>query len=102
MVVDELAFVNLPVAFGMKSHLQQPVLGIVALAAAGTDEITSPRRALVIVVLGDGECCAATAGDEEHAQRRAGFRTLLGLASRFHDSCLCFFHGGVRLFLALI
>src|SRR5208282_635105 len=84
--VAELALVDCPIAFGVESHLQQAVLGIVPLAAAGTDEIAAPRRALMIVVLCHGEGCSTAAGNEKHAQRRAGFRVLLGLASRLHDS----------------
>ena len=83
---DELALVYLPVPLRMKTHLQQTVLGIMSLAAAGTDQISAPRRTLMIVVLRHSECRPATAGHEEHAQRRLVFCDLLGLASRFHDS----------------
>ena len=66
-----LALVDFPVAFGMKSHLEETVLGIVVLAASRADEITAPRGAFAVVVLGDGEGCAATAGDKEHAEGRS-------------------------------
>src|SRR4051812_28451140 len=53
----------------MESHLEETVFGIVALAAAGAEEIAAPGCALAIVVLGYRESRAATAGDEEHAER---------------------------------
>jgi hypothetical protein len=50
----------------MVAQLQEPVLGVVALAAVGALQIPAPSGALVIVVLGDGERRAATAGHEIH------------------------------------
>ena len=59
----------------MESHLEETVLGIVALAASGAAEVAAPCRALAIVVFGDGEGSAAAAGNEEHAKgTRAGIR----------------------------
>ena len=63
-----LAFVDLPIAFGVKAHLEQAIFGVVALAATWTDEIAAPGGALMVVVFGDGEGASATAGDEEHPQ----------------------------------
>src|SRR3954462_7181249 len=57
----------------MESHLEEAVFGIVALAAAWAFEIAAPGGALVIVVFGDREGGAATARDQEHAERRRGF-----------------------------
>ena len=59
----DLTFVDLPVAFGVKSHLEEAVFGVVAFAAAGTAEIAAPSRALAVVVFGDGEGGAAAARD---------------------------------------
>jgi len=65
-----LAVVDLPVTLRMESHLEEAVFGIVALAAAWAFEIAAPGGALVIVVFGDREGGAATARDQEHAERR--------------------------------
>ena len=54
--------IHSPVSLAVEAELQQAVLGIVSLAALGTLQIAAPRRALAIVVLGDCESCAATAG----------------------------------------
>ena len=70
----------------MKSHLQEPVLGIVAFFAAWTDEIAAPCRAPMIVIFRDRESCSATAWDEKHAQRRLIFYVLRGLGTALHDS----------------
>jgi hypothetical protein len=51
--VRHLAFVDFPVAFGVESHLEQTVLGIVVLAAAWADEIAAPGGSLAIVVFGN-------------------------------------------------
>lgn len=66
---ERLAVVDFPIAFGMKTHLEEAVPGVVLLAAAGTGEITAPGRAPAIVVFGDGEGGSATAGNEEHFRR---------------------------------
>ena len=63
-----LAFIDFPVAFGVKSHLEEAIFGIVALAAAWADHVTAPGGALAIVVFGNREGGAATAGDQEHAE----------------------------------
>ena len=67
-----LTLVDLPIAFPVESHLQKTVPGVVALAAAGADQVAAPGRALAIVVLGHGEGRATTAGDEEHAEGAFG------------------------------
>src|ERR1039457_3261931 len=74
------------VSLRVESHLQQPVLGIVSLPTTGTDQIATPGGTLMIVGLRYGKRCPATAGDQEHAQRRLTFRTLFGLALARHDS----------------
>ena len=81
----KLALIHLPVPFRVESHLQEPVLGIVPLAAARTNQITAPGRALMIVILGHRERCPATAGHKKHPQRLLN-RTLFGLALTVHDS----------------
>jgi hypothetical protein len=63
-----LASVYLPIALAMISNLQQSILGIVALSAVRTDEITAPGCALPVIVFCDGEGCAATAGQHKHSQ----------------------------------
>jgi hypothetical protein len=59
-----LTAIHLPVSIALKAELQKAVLGIVALAALGTLQVTAPSWALPIVVLGDRKGCAATAGHE--------------------------------------
>ena len=81
-----LTLVYLPISFSVESHLQQTVLGIVSLPAAGTNQVTAPGRALMIVILRHRKSCSATARDEEHAQQRFLFRTLFVLGLTFHDS----------------
>src|ERR1700757_917556 len=81
-----LTLVYLPISFSVESHLQQTVLGIVPLASAGAGQITAPGCALMIVIFRHRKRGSATAGDEEHAQRRFLFRTLFGLALTLHDS----------------
>ena len=61
-------FIDLPVALGMESHLKEPVLRVVALAASRTDQVTAPGGALAVAVFGDGEGSAAAARDKEHAE----------------------------------
>ena len=63
-----LALVDFPVAFGVESHLEEAIFGVVVLAAARADHVATPRGALTVVVLGDCESGAAAAGDEEHAE----------------------------------
>src|SRR5947207_650660 len=65
----ESALIAFPIAFEVKSHLQETVLRIMSFLAAGTNEVTPPIRALTIVVFGDGESQPATAGNQEHPQR---------------------------------
>jgi hypothetical protein len=68
-----LALVDFPVAFGVESHLEQTVLGIVVFAAAGANEIAAPGGPLAIVVFGNCEGGSTTAWDEEHAERLLSF-----------------------------
>jgi hypothetical protein len=68
-----LAFVDLPVSVRVESHLQKAVLGIVALAAAGADEIAAPSGSLAVVVFSNGEGGSAAAWDQEHAERLGSF-----------------------------
>ena len=63
-----LAVIDFPVAFGVESHLEQAVFGIVTLAATRAYKIAAPGGALVVVVFSDRESRPATARDEEHAQ----------------------------------
>jgi hypothetical protein len=87
-----LTLIYLPVALGVKSHLKKAILGIVFLAAAGAGEITTPGRSAMIIVLGDGESCAAAARDEKHAEGPApglGLRTCAGRqCAFFRAACL--------------
>lgn len=79
----------------MVANPEQPVLGIVPLTAFRTDQIAAPRCALAIIVFGNGKRCPATAGNQEHAQRRgaalreitAEFHFLPPLLSRFSYAC---------------
>ena len=64
---NPLATIHLPVSLAVISHLQQPVLGVVPLATARTDQIAAPGRALAIVTFWDGEGGPATAGDQKHS-----------------------------------
>ena len=65
-----LATVNLPIPLAMITNFQQPVFGIVALAAIRADQITAPCSALVIVVLRNRERRSAAAWNQKHSQRR--------------------------------
>ena len=65
---SRLTVVNFPIAFGMESYLKQAVLGVVTLAAAGADQVTTPGGSLAIVVLRHGEGGAAAAWDQKHAE----------------------------------
>jgi len=62
------ALVDFPVAFGVESHLKEAVFGVVAFAAAGTDHVAAPCSPFAVIIFGDRECGATTAGDEEHAE----------------------------------
>lgn len=55
----------------MKSYAEEAILGIVAFAAAGTDEIAAPSGAMTIIIFGNSEGGAATAGNKEHSERIA-------------------------------
>jgi len=83
---DRLAFVDLPVTFAVESHFQQPIFGIMVLAAAGTDHVAAPCRSLAVVVFGNGESHAATAWDEEHAEGSLWLGPGSGFGSGFQDS----------------
>jgi hypothetical protein len=58
-----LAAIDLPIAFAVISKMQEPVSGIMALAALRTFQITAPGGAVMIVVFSDRKRRAATAGD---------------------------------------
>ena len=68
----QLTVVDFPIAFGVESHLEEAVLGVVAFAAAGAGHVAAPGGAFAVVVFGDGECGAAATGDEEHAEGSVG------------------------------
>jgi|SRR5438067_2783996 len=72
------AVVHLPITFALKAELQDPVFGIVALAANRTYQKGPEMSALAIVILSDGKSRSTTAGNQEH---REVF--VLGL---FHDA----------------
>ena len=59
----KLTVIDLPVSLGVKSHLKEAVFRIVAFAASGTDHVAAPCGSEAIVVFGNGEGCAAAAGD---------------------------------------
>src|SRR5580700_2253100 len=80
----QLTLVHLPVSLRVESHLQKAVLGVVSFPAAWADQITSPGRTLMVVILRHGESCSAAAGHQEHAQVRRALRMLLGFAPAFH------------------
>ena len=73
----------------MESHLQNAILGIVALAASGTEHVTTPCPPLAIIVLCHGKGRPTAAGDEKHSQAGilVGFLLVLipGCGGRFHD-----------------
>ena len=60
----------------MESYLKEAVLGVVTLAAAGADHVTTPGGSLAIVILGHSERGAATAGDQEHAKGARGLAAI--------------------------
>src|SRR5215469_4500475 len=76
------AAVDFPVAFGLESHLEQAVLGIVAFTAFRTNQIAAPGGTLTVVIFGYGKSCAAAARDQEHAERARGLAAIDGLGSR--------------------
>jgi hypothetical protein len=71
----------------MESHLQKAILGIVTLAASGTEHVAAPRRPLAVVVLCDGKGHPTAAGDEKHLQASVliGFFLVSGCGGWFHD-----------------
>jgi hypothetical protein len=71
----------------MESHLEQAILGIVALAASGARQVTTPCRSLAVIILGDGEGHPTTAGDEKHSEPSVLITLLFvpGCGERFHD-----------------
>jgi hypothetical protein len=60
------AAVHLPIAFGLKAELQDPVFGIVALAAARAYEKGPEMSPLAIVILSYDKSRSTTAGNQEH------------------------------------
>jgi len=95
-----LAVVYLPVALGMKSHLQEAVFGIVPLSAAWTRQISAPRGALMIVIFCNSEGASATAGDEEHPELEILFCRRRRFVMFFHVGFSRFFDGSQLMFLA--
>ena len=75
-----LAVIDFPIAFSMESHLEEAVLRIMAFAAAGTDHVAAPGGSVAIVIFGDGEGGAATAGDQEHSEWARSHAGVNGLA----------------------
>jgi hypothetical protein len=90
----------------MKSHLQQPVLGVVPLATPRASHIAAPRRSALIVVFSDGEGCAAATGNEEHTKRLLVrvFRSRRSFIVWFHNlgKILRFFHDCQLVLLPLV
>src|SRR5208282_3782783 len=84
----ELALVDFPVSLRMESHLQQSVLGVVPLAASGTDQISAPGRALMGVILRHGKRRSTTAWHQKHAQRCFVFDVYFGLALGLNERSL--------------
>jgi hypothetical protein len=62
IIFGESALVDFPIAFGVESHLEKAILGVVAFAAAGAAHVAAPGGTLAVVVFGDGEGRAAAAG----------------------------------------
>jgi hypothetical protein len=56
----------LPVTFALKAESQDPVLGIVPLAAVRTRQKRPEMGSLAVVVLGNGKCRSTAAGNQEH------------------------------------
>jgi hypothetical protein len=67
-IAARLKIIDSPVAFAVISHLQQPVLWIMTLAAAGASQVPAPVGALVVVIFRHREGCPAAAGDEKHLE----------------------------------
>ena len=84
------------------AELQQPVLGIVALAAVGADQEATPLRSLTIVLLRNGEAGTAAAWNQEHhevfARCACGIFPRLGLGHYFVSSTIT----GPALFFLLL
>lgn len=51
----------------MVAKFEQPIFGIVTLAAIGTDQITAPTGATPVIVRSNGEAQATTARHQKHA-----------------------------------
>lgn len=71
----------------MKSHLQKAILGIVTLAASGTEHVAAPCCPLAVIILCDGKGHPTAAGDEKHLQASVLVSLFLGAGcgGRFHD-----------------
>jgi hypothetical protein len=65
MIGERSTLVHLPVALAVIANLQQPILRIVSLAAVGTNQITAPGCAAVIVVFRDRERRPAAAWNQK-------------------------------------
>lgn len=51
------------ITFAVIAQFQQPIFGVVALAAIWALQVTSPSRPLMVIVFRDGEDPATAAGD---------------------------------------
>lgn len=89
------ALVHLPITFAVVANSEQPVLGVMPLAALRADQIPAPRGSLPIIIFCNRKCRSATAGHQKHTQRhRTGGPTL---RAEFHfpppfpsrSSCAC-------------
>jgi hypothetical protein len=58
--------------------MQQPVLGIVPFAAVGTLQIAAPRRALMVIVLGDRKVVPQLQGTRYIFKRVSTLGTVVG------------------------
>jgi hypothetical protein len=63
-----LAIINGPKALLMITEVKQAIARIVPLAALGAGNEAAQVHSLAIIVLGNSEAQAATAGDQEHAE----------------------------------
>jgi hypothetical protein len=63
-----LTLVYAPIALLLISQLQQPVFGVVTLAATGANEISAPTAPLLVVVFGNGETRSTAAGNQKHLE----------------------------------
>ena len=65
-VARRLTLIHFPVTLAVIAHLQETVLRIMPLATAWTNQVPTPTRALLIIVLRYSKRCSATARDKKH------------------------------------